>query len=107
MAQASGVGVRIFVEKVPFISCARKYAEMGTFPGGLFDNKLFFGPRVRFAPNVSEETRMLLFDPQTSGGLLLAVPSRKLAGFMKRTEEIKQAAWVIGNFVAGGGIDVA
>jgi len=106
MAQASGVGVQFTLKDVPFVSCAQKYAEMGTFPGGLFDNCLYFGPRVRFAPDISEETRNLLFDPQTSGGLLLAVPRRKLAGFLKRAEEIKQPAWVIGKAVEGTGIEV-
>ena len=40
MAQASGVGLQFFFEKIPFVTCARKYAEMGTFPGGMFDNLL-------------------------------------------------------------------
>jgi selenide,water dikinase len=80
---------------------------MCTFSGGTSDNCLYFGPRVRFGGDISEETRMLLFDPQTSGGLLLAVPRRKLEGFLKRAEEVKQPAWVIGKVVKGDGIDVA
>jgi selenide,water dikinase len=107
MAQASGVGMQFFVEKLPFVACARKYADMCTFPGGMSDNLLHFGPQVRFAGNISEETRMLLFDPQTSGGLLLAVPRRKLEGFLKRAGEVEQPAWVIGKVVKGYGIDVA
>ncbi len=67
----------------------------------------YFGPHVRFAEDISEETRRLLFDPQTSGGLLLAVPRRKLAGLLKRAEELKQPAWVIGKAVEGEGIEVA
>ena len=106
MAAASGVGLRFFLEKLPFVSCARKYAEMWTFPGGASDNCLYFGSRVQFAGGISEETRMLLFDPQTSGGLLMAVPRKKLAVFMKRAEEIKQAAWVVGEAFAGDGIEV-
>ncbi len=49
---------------------------------------------------------MLLFDPQTSGGLLLAVPRRKLAEFLKRADEIKQPVWVIGKVIEGTGIEV-
>ena len=101
MAGASKVGLRFFVEKLPFVSCAHKYAKMGTFPGGASDNCLHYGPRVRFAPDISEETRMLLFDPQTSGGLLLAVPQKKLAAFMKRAKEIAQPVWVVGEAVKG------
>ncbi len=106
MAQASGAGVHIFVEKLPFVSCARKYAAMGAFPGGLFDNQLYFGTHIHFASHIPEETQELLFDPQTSGGLLLAVPRRKLAGFLKRAEDLKQPVWVIGEVVTGAGIQV-
>ena len=106
MAQASGAAVRILAEKVPFVSCARKYAGMGAFPGGLFDNLSFFGQHVHFAPDISEETRMLLFDPQTSGGLLLAVPRRKLAGFLERFEQVGQPAWVVGEVFMGEGLEV-
>ena len=106
MAAASGVGMRFFVEKLPFVSCAHKYAGMGTFAGGLFDNLQHFGPRVRFAQDISEETRMLLFDPQTSGGLLLAVPRRKLSDFQKRAGEVKQPAWTVGEVLEGEGIQV-
>lgn len=106
MADASHVRLRFFAGKIPFVSCARKYAGMWTFPGGAADNRLYFGPRVKFAENISEETQMLLFDPQTSGGLLLAVAQEKLNAFMQRAEEIKQPAWVVGEAVEGEGIAV-
>jgi selenide,water dikinase len=106
MAEASGVGIRFFIEKLPFVSCAHKYAELWTFPDGASDNRLYFGPRVRFAADISEETQMLLFDPQTSGGLLLAVPPKKLTTFLKRAEEVKQPVWVIGEAVEGEKVEV-
>ena len=106
MADASGVGLRFIMEKLPFVSCARKYAQMGTFPGGASDNRLYFGPRIRFAPSFTEETQMLLFDPQTSGGLLLAIPQEKKEAFLKRAAEIGQPVWIIGEAVEGSGIDV-
>ena len=106
MAAASGVGLRIFSEKLPFLDGARKYAGMWTFPGGASDNRLYFGPRLRFAPGVPEETQMLLFDPQTSGGLLLAVPGAGLPSFLERAEAIQQPAWAVGEVVEGEGIEV-
>lgn len=106
MAEASGVGLRLEMEKIPFVSCAQKYAEMWTFPGGSADNRLYFGPRVRFAEGISEEKQMLLFDAQTSGGLLLAVPRSAAAAFLARAQEVGQPAWVIGEVVEGAGIDV-
>ncbi len=106
MAEASGVGLRFHLEEMPFVSCAKKYADMGTFPGGMFDNRAYFGGKVRFSETTPDDMQMLLFDPQTSGGLLLAVPEKELKAFLKRAEELNQPAWVIGETVEGEGIEV-
>ena len=106
MAQASGVGLRIAFSQVPMVSCAQKYAAQWTFPGGASDNRLFFGPSVRFDPGLAETSQMLLFDPQTSGGLLLAVPAGKLPEFMKEAKRLDQPVWEIGEVVEGAGIKV-
>ena len=106
MAYASGVGMRIVFSAVPFISHARRYAEEWTFPGGAFDNRLYFESHVHFAPHLDEASQMLLFDPQTSGGLLLAVPSDKISDFLAQAKSSGQPAWEIGEVVAGDLIDV-
>ena len=106
MAQASGVGLRINYAKVPFVSGAQKYAQAFTFPGGASDNKIFFGGEVQFDEGLEEWQGMLLFDPQTSGGLLLSVPAEKLDRFMVRAKETELATWVIGEVVEGEGIAV-
>jgi selenide, water dikinase len=106
MAEASSVSLKLNFAKIPFISCARKYAEIGAFPGGAFDNKKYFESRVKFAASIDEPNQMLLFDPQTSGGLLLGVPQEKLDSFLTRGREIDQAAWVIGRVETGTGIEV-
>ena len=106
MATASGVKFIFFVDTLPFVAGARKYAELCTFPGGMYDNQQHFGPQIHFAPEISVETRSLLFDPQTSGGLLLSVPRRKLVSLLKRAEELDQAAWVVGEVATGQGIEV-
>lgn len=106
MASGAGAGLRIELSRVPFISCARKYAEMGTFPGGSLDNRAYFGPRVHFADGIDEASQMLLFDAQTSGGLLLAVPPEKLSAFEARARELDQPAWVIGEVVETNEIEV-
>ena len=106
MAAASNVGLRLQLEQIPLISCAMKYAERWTFPGGSSDNKLHFGQFVRFAENIDETRQMLLFDAQTSGGLLLAVPPGQLAEFQKRASEVDQPIWVIGDAFSGQGIEV-
>jgi selenide, water dikinase len=106
MANASSVSLQIEFEQVPFVSCAKKYAGMGTFPGGAFDNLGYYGASVKLAGNLDEPSQMLLYDPQTSGGLLLGVPQDKLSAFLKRAEEMSQPVWVIGNADQGKGITV-
>jgi len=106
MAEASGVRLRLFFNQMPFISCARKYAEEWTFPGGTSDNRAFYGARVSFEDGISEMEQMLLFDAQTSGGLLLAVPPARLADFEERARELGQPVWVIGEALEGAGIEV-
>ena len=106
MAEASGVGLRFDFENIPFISGARDYAEQFIFPGGSSDNRLYYSPHVSFAPEIDEASQMLLFDAQTSGGLLLAVPPGVLNDMLVRAEEIEQQLWVVGKVVEGDGIEV-
>ena len=106
MANASNVSLSIDMNKVPFITCARKYADLGCFAGGAFDNKAHFESQVKFGAALDEQNQMLLFDPQTSGGLLLGVPNQKAGAFLNRAKELNQAAWVIGQVESGTGIKI-
>lgn len=106
MASASGVGLRIDYARLPFLSGARKYAQAWTFPGGASDNMLYFQEHVQFSPELDEAARMLLFDPQTSGGLLICVPPEKAQGFTRRANELAEQVWEIGEVVEGNRIDV-
>ena len=106
MAQASDVSLRFHFVEIPFISGAHKYAEKGIFPGGAFDNKKYFEPNVQFNSSLGEPDEMLLFDPQTSGGLLLGVSRHSLDSFLARAQELGQAAWVVGEVEEGTGIRV-
>jgi selenide,water dikinase len=102
MAEASGVALHFEYSKMPFINGARKYAEQGCFPGGAFDNQMYFGPNVHFDETLDEPAQMLLFDPQTSGGLLLGVPREKSDALLGRAQELGQFARVVG--IVHGGI---
>ena len=106
MATASGVALKIHFVDIPFISGARKYAEQGIFPGGAFDNKRHFESGVLFSASLDEPDQMLLFDPQTSGGLLLGVPPGSLDSFLARMREIDQDSWMIGTAEEGTGIEI-
>jgi len=106
MAQASGVRFRLSFAQIPFVSAARRYADQWTFPGGAADNALYFGQSICFAEQVGETERMMLFDPQTSGGLLLCVPDGVLDAFLSRAKAVDQPAWVIGEVLEGSGLEV-
>jgi selenide,water dikinase len=106
MAEASKVGLRFAFNKIPFVSGARSYAEEYIFPGGTYDNRLYFASNIHFDPTLDEPSQLLLFDAQTSGGLLLAVPADRLEQFITRAAQREQAAWVVGEVVAGKGIKV-
>jgi selenide, water dikinase len=106
MADASGVGIRLSNQKIPFISGAHRYADQFIFPGGTYDNRLYFGSSVHFDPTLDEPSQLLLFDAQTSGGLLLGVPPAELDQFLTRAAQIDLPVWIIGEVTQGKGIVV-
>jgi len=73
MAVASRMSLVINSTSVELLPEAREYSREGLLPGGLKRNMEFVSGCVEFADGIREETRNLLFDPQTSGGLLFAV----------------------------------
>lgn len=73
MVAESNFGMKIQSEKIPIISQSLEYAGMGLVPAGAYKNREFRGPMVDFAPTVDRLTQDILFDPQTSGGLLICV----------------------------------
>jgi selenide,water dikinase len=106
MAQASGVGLRFSFGDIPLISGAKRYAREWNFPGGSIDNRSFFGPQVAFASQIDEPSQMLLFDAQTSGGLLLSVSPDKLKPLLEKAEELGQDLWEVGEVIEGDAIQV-
>jgi len=106
MAERSNACLRIHSEQLPLLPGARDYAERGLFPGGSSRNRDHFGQWVRAAPHVAEELLMLLYTPETSGGLLIAVPQDKLAQVEAFLRTAGQRYWVIGDVVTGAGIEV-
>lgn len=106
MAALSGAQLRISLDDVPLLAGVRAYAEEWLFPGGSHNNRTFFGERVAFAARISEEEQLMLFTPETSGGLLMAVPGGRLAQLLDELRRREQPAWVIGDVVAGEGLQV-
>lgn len=73
MAIGTGVSIRIDHKLIEYLRGAIEAARRGFFSAGMKNNRDFVESCVNFAPNVPDEFRALLFDPQTSGGLLAAV----------------------------------
>ena len=106
MADASGVGLRLYLPSIPFLGGARRYAEAGNFPGGSVENRMHLRDRVQFEDTIDELNQLLLFDAQTSGGLLIAVPEKKLEAFLERAVSKAVPVWLIGTVEEGQGIRV-
>lgn len=106
MADYSGVGLNIYQDMIPYVSGAKELAKAFSFPGGAFDNRLYFGDHIKVPKSLSEEELMLLFDPQTSGGLLLSVNCDRLEEFRLQAEAMSQPIWVIGEVVEGDQITI-
>ncbi len=79
---------------------AREMAQMGLIPAGAYRNRDFFGPRVDVAEDVPLDLADVLFDPQTSGGLLVSLPEAEVETYVGRLVELGQPAAVVGRVVA-------
>lgn len=106
MSRASGQKFIFEMNQIPLLDGASGYAADFVFPGGASNNKLYFERDVTFAPSISDDRQWLLWDPQTSGGLLLAVPADRLADFQSICADLNQPQWVIGQVTRGQGLEV-
>ena len=79
LAAASGVAARVRVSPIPFLPEAHTLARQGAIAGGTARNFEFLQDKVVYDEGIDEETRLLLADAQTSGGLLIAVPPDRAA----------------------------
>jgi len=77
MVSASQVGMVIQSKDIPIFSEAIEYARLGLIPGGAHANRDFFSCRVEVHSNVPDLLVDILYDPQTSGGLLISLPSHE------------------------------
>ncbi len=105
MLEASNVGAVLHRSEVPVWERAVSLAAEGCYPGGLNANREYLGDRVQ-PDNVGTEDLLPLFDPQTSGGLLVAVPTEWSAKFVHILEKHGTPAAVVGQVLEGSGIQV-
>lgn len=108
IARNSGVGLRIDAAALPLLPGALDYANDGIWPGGLYNNQEYLEQDgyVRYTGAIEDGRKLLLFDPQTSGGLLLVLPPTAAADLERAYAQAGQSCWRIGEVVAGDGIEV-
>jgi selenide, water dikinase len=87
MLQEGGVGMRIVSSNVPFFPEAAGFARMGMIPGGTYRNKDFRSSMVEFSAKLPDYMPDLLFDPQTSGGLLISVDAARTNDLLARLHQ--------------------
>ena len=106
MAEKSGVQLRVSLKDIPFLDGAQQYAEEWLFPGGSCKNQRCYKSAVSFAPDISDEMELLLFTPETSGGLLVAASPENSERLMGLFSEQRHFCAVIGEVVEGEGVQV-
>lgn len=86
LVESSGVTAEVEVASVPYFLEAVELARQGNVAGGLKANRTYLEPHVTVAPQVSDDVEPLLYDPQTSGGLLMAVAEERLPALLDALE---------------------
>lgn len=104
MAHLGNVDFRIYFDRLNWLPGAYRYAELDIFPGGMSRNKEYFQRWIHFEDNVSEIERGLLFDPETSGGLLMAVSPDRTDLLYKSLSDSGETVSIIGQVVPGSGL---
>ena len=105
MLEASEVGAVVRRSEVPVWERAVPLAAEGCYPGGLKSNREYLEGRVA-DDGVKDDDLLLLYDPQTSGGLLVAVPEERASEFIRSLDEHGVSGALIGEVVGEAGICV-
>lgn len=99
MAQQGETDFYFDLARLPWLPGAVEYAGAGAFPGGMDNNARHFGPWVSFAEGIEYLYRDLLFTPETSGGLLVAIAAPQVPAFLARVPD----AFAVGGVHTGNG----
>lgn len=106
MAEQSGVALQIELNALPLLPGTLDYAGQGFAPGGTGRNWAAYADRIGGLDQVDETWVDVLFDPQTSGGLLVALPPERVSAFQAAIAADDADASIIGAVTAGSGIQL-
>ena len=96
MAKGGGVTAVLQSGRVPVLPGALDLATMGLLPEGMYRNRRFAEPHAASAPSVSRALLDLFYDPQTSGGLLMAVPEKEAPALLRALKDSLPCAEEVG-----------
>ena len=102
MAAAGGVSLEICCSSVPLLPEALSLAAMGIIPAGAYNNREHLKDNVSIDETLPQEAQMLLFDPQTSGGLLIALDQSAAEELVKELTSAQITAAIIGKVLPSG-----
>ena len=106
MAKASQAQFVFEWDALPFLPGALRYGESWTFPGGAEANQKTAEPHTQFVAKLADWQRMMLFDPETSGGLLVPLPTAAAKLFVAQMADSGESAWIVGEVRTGSGLSV-
>jgi len=101
MVEDSGMALRLDSSQIPILPEALEYAKMGMMPGGTFKNKEFRLGMIEFSAELDPVIQDILFDPQTSGGLMICVKREQADGLVNQLiDEGVPASKIIGAVIS-------
>ena len=106
MARGAGLTARLHWPSVPVLNEARPLAEAGVFPGGARANLAAYADALDLDPGLMDWQTLLLADPQTSGGLLIAFPQQRLASALAAFADADIAARPVGRMLEPRGASI-
>lgn len=98
MATGSDLSATVISRNVPLLDHAIAFAKDGIIPGGAYRNRDYLKDSIEISNEAKREIVDILFDPQTSGGLLIAISEKDADTLLKRLEDAGESGVVIGQF---------
>ena len=99
LIQEGETGIEFDFNEIPFFPEVMDLSRKEVYPGGLERNREFYSPQVEFRGRIPQYKRNLLFDPQTSGGLLIALSPAKTELMVEKLKKLKIHAVIIGKII--------
>ena len=103
MAMGSNVTIKINSKDIPVIEGSIEYANMGLIPAGAYSNKNYIKDRVYFKDNIPKYLEDIMYDPQTSGGLLISVRKDRVSSLLKALENSPTQYGIVGEVCENAG----